>query len=111
MSQRLQDRFCVFHTLSTSNRFRIIQCRSQKNEAAVIKECQQLEKELGYHTPKEADSDDNWESDDKEDIMIVTPAALKTLCSSTLTPLNEYDIVQNPKCATIHYQWAYAGHV
>ena len=60
-------------------------------QAAVDEEWQQLENDLGYHTQEEADSDDRWENNNKKDIMIITPAALKELCSSTLTPLNEYD--------------------
>ena len=63
-------------------------------QAAVIKEYRRLEEELGYHTQEDTDNGDNWESNDKDDITIISTSTLKVLCSSTLTPPNEYGTVQ-----------------
>ena len=63
-------------------------------QARFIEDYWRLEEDLGYHPQEETDSDDNWEGEDEEEVMTITPAALKALCSSTLSPLHQYDTVQ-----------------
>ena len=62
----------------------------QEYQALLLKDCQILQDQLGY--PRQEDSNDD--SDDDEDTMIITPEALKALCSTPLTPLKEWNTVQ-----------------
>lgn len=59
-------------------------------QSRVIEECRLLEEQ--FH--QETDSESDWESDDEKEIIMITPAALKVLCSTTLSPLHEYDAIQ-----------------
>ena len=65
----------------------------EEYQTRVIKDCRALEKQLRYYQ-KETDSDNDRESDDEEETMIITPEALKALCSSTLSRLHQDDTVQ-----------------
>ena len=63
----------------------------EEYRARILEIYQLLKDQLGYHRQEDS-NDDDW--DNKKDTMIITPAALKALCSSTLTLFNEYDTVQ-----------------
>ena len=54
-------------------------------KASVIEDCRLLEEE--HYRNRETDSASDWESNNEEEPMIITPAALKALCSTTLNPL------------------------
>ena len=58
----------------------------QAYQAGLFKDLRILEDRLGYFIQKEDSDDDSY---DDEDTVIITPKALKTLCSTSLTPLKE----------------------
>ena len=66
----------------------------EEYQARVLEDCWQLEEQLRSNQQGATDSDNNREGDDEEEIMIITPAALKELCSSTQSLLHQYDTVQ-----------------
>ena len=61
----------------------------QEYQALLLENYRLLEDQLGY--PRQEDSDDDSYND--EDTMIITPEALKALCSTPLTPLKEWNTV------------------
>ena len=60
-------------------------------QAAVLEDLRIFEETQLRHIQEE-DSDNN--SYDDETTMIITPEALEALCSSSLTPLKEWDLVK-----------------
>ena len=63
-------------------------------QTRLLEDCRKIEEQLRYYLQEETDSDNNWKGGNEEEIMIITPEALKALCSSTLTPFHQYDTVQ-----------------
>ena len=63
-------------------------------QASVLAEIRLLEQILGYIQEEDSDYDDDSYDDDDETTMIITPESLEALCSSSLTPLKEWDSVQ-----------------
>ena len=72
----------------TDSEFSVV--NHQGYQESVLAEIRLFEQQLGYI--QEEDSDDD--SYDDQTTMIITPEALEALCSSSLTPLKEWDLVQ-----------------